>query len=170
MAGLWIDQNGPVLANTVYNEGKLVAKDVSFTLPSVTPLTSDFRAMGTLTLPLLGQIEAMESSITKIGVDHGLSGLVKMEAKTLEFRFVQDVRTSDASSIQRGCKAFLRVIPKNIPGLTIDPGNISENELTFAVTRYQLFINGQEQWLIDQLNQILRIAGKDYYNDIRSLL
>lgn len=170
MPVLWIDQNGPILADTVYNNGKLVAKDVAFTLPSVTPLTSDFRAMGTLTLPLLGQIEAMESTITKIGIDQGLSELIKFEAKTLEFRWVQDVRTSDASSKQQGCKAFLRVLPKSVPGLTIDPGNISENELTFAVTRYQLFVNGKEQWLIDQLNQILRVDGKDYYNDIRSLL
>lgn len=170
MAGLWKDQIGPILADTVYCNNKLAAKEVSFTLPSVVPLTSDFKAMGTLTLPLLGQIEAMESTITTIGVDEGLREMVQFEAKTLEFRWVQDVRISDASSKPQGCKAFLRVVPKQIPGLTVEPGSPSENELSFAVTRYQLFVNGKEQWLIDQLNHILKINGKDYYSNISSLL
>ena len=46
----------------------------------------------------------------------------------------------------------------------------SENELGYAVSRYQLFVDGTEYWLIDQLNQILRVGGKDYYKQIRSLL
>ena len=52
----------------------------------------------------------------------------------------------------------------------MDPGNASENEIALAVSRYQLFVAGNEYWLIDQLNQILRVGGKDYYKQIRSLL
>lgn len=52
----------------------------------------------------------------------------------------------------------------------MDPGSQSENELGYAVSRYQLFVDGTEYWLIDQLNQILRVGGKDYYKQIRSLL
>lgn len=170
MAQMWLDLKGPILANTVYDGGKLVAKDVTVTLPSVTPVTADFKAMGTLTMPMLGQIEAMEASITKVGIDLGLRSLVMLEAKTLEFRWVQDVKTSDGSTLTEGCKAFLRATPKTIPGLSIDPGNASENELTFAVSRYQVFVAGAEYWLIDQLNQIMRIGGVDYCKNIRSLL
>lgn len=166
----WIDLKGPILADTVYDSGKLVAKDVTITLPSVTPVTADFRAMGTLTMPMLGQIEAMEAAVTKIGIDLGLRSLVKLESKTLEFRWAQDVKTSDGSTKTEGCKAFLRAMPKTIPGLSVDPGNASENELTFAVSRYQLFVDGAEFWLIDQLNQIMRIDGMDYCKNIRSLL
>ena len=46
---LWIDLKGPILADTVYIDGKLVAKDVTITLPAVTPVTADFKAMGTYT-------------------------------------------------------------------------------------------------------------------------
>lgn len=166
----WIDLKGPILADTVYDGGRLVAKDVTVTMPAVTPVTADFRAMGTLTMPMLGQIEAMEAAITKIGIDLGLRSLVKLESKTLEFRWVQDVKTSDGSTKAEGCKAFLRATPKTIPGLSIDPGNASENEITFAVSRYQLFVDGTEYWLIDQLNQIMRIGGTDYCKNIRSLL
>lgn len=170
MAEKWIDIKGPILANTVYSDGKLVAKDVAITLPSVTHVTADFRAMGTMTMPMAGQIEAMEAAITKVGIDLGLRNLVKLETKTLEFRWVQDVKKSDGSTVTEGCKAFLRATPKAIPGLSVDPGSASENEITFAVSRYQLFVGGEEFCLIDQLNQILRIGGTDYCKDIRSLL
>ena len=52
----------------------------------------------------------------------------------------------------------------------MDPGNPSENEITLAVSRYQLFVAGTEYWLIDQLNTILRVGGKDYAQTIRSVL
>lgn len=166
----WLDLKGPILADTVYVDGKLVAKDVTVTLPSVTPVTADFRAMGTMTMPILGQIESMEAAITKIGIDLGLRTLVKLESKTIEFRWAQDVKTSGGSTKTEGCKAFIRAMPKTIPGLSVDPGAASENELTFAVSRYQLFVDGAEFWLIDQLNQIMRIDGVDYCKTIRSLL
>ena len=167
---LWIDLKGPILADTVYIDGKLVAKDVTITLPAVTPVTADFKAMGTYTAPMTGQIEAMEAAITKNGIDLGLRDLVKFESKTIEVRWAQDVKSSDGSTKTEGCKAFLRSVPKTIPGLSVDPGNPSENEITMAVSRYQLFVAGTEYWLIDQLNTILRVGGKDYAQTIRSVL
>ena len=63
-----------------------------------------------------------------------------------------------------------RLKGKGIPGLNVDPGNASENEIALAVSRYQLFVAGNEYWLIDQLNTILRVGGVDYAKDIRSVL
>ena len=92
MANLWLDLKGPILADTVYIVGTLVAKDVTISLPAVTPVTADFKAMGTYTAPILGQIEAMEASITKIGIDLGLRNMMKLESKTIEIRWAQDVK------------------------------------------------------------------------------
>ena len=72
MANLWLDLKGPILADTVYINGVLVAKDVTITLPAVTHVTADYKAMGTYTAPMTGQIEGMEAAITKIGIDKGL--------------------------------------------------------------------------------------------------
>lgn len=170
MANLWLDLKGPILADTVYCDGALAAKDVTITLPAVTLVTADFKAMGTYTAPMTGQIEAMEASITKIGVDYGLRNIVKLQSKTLEVRWAQDVKYADGSSKTEGCKAFMRCVPKLIPGLSVDPGNLSENEITLAVSRYQLFVAGNEFWLIDQLNTIMRVDGVDYVKDLRSVL
>lgn len=112
MANLWLDLKGPILADTVYIGGTLVAKDVTIALPAVTPVTADFKAMGTYTAPILGQIEAMEASITKIGIDLGLRNMMKLESKTIEIRWAQDVKQADGSTKTEGCRrssaAFLR--------------------------------------------------------------
>lgn len=52
MANLWLDLKGPILADTVYINGVLVAKDVTITLPAVTHVTADYKAMGTYTAPM----------------------------------------------------------------------------------------------------------------------
>ena len=70
---------GPVIGVTVYSEGTLVARDAAITLPEVTPLTADLAAMGTFSLPIWQLLEHMETAITKIGADMGLSVRIQRE-------------------------------------------------------------------------------------------
>jgi P2 family phage contractile tail tube protein len=165
-----IEFKGPVSANTIYSGNELCAKDSSVQLPAVTPITADYVAMGTMNLPVIGNIESMEMTITKIGTDVNLGKLVRPEKQDIEVRWVQESVGNDGSTKLEGCKAFLRAIPKGIPGLTTEIGSAMENEITYEVTRYQLFVNGKELFLIDRLSQILRVNGVDYYAKIRSLL
>ncbi len=170
MANLWLDLKGPILADTVYVDGVLAAKDVTITLPPVNLVTADYKAMGTYTAPLLGQIEAMEAAITKIGIDKGLRSMMKLESKTLEVRWAQDVKYADGSTKTEGCKAFMRCVSELIPGLNVDPGNASENEIDAGRQPLSGFRRWQGFCLIDQLNTIMRIGGVDYVKDLRSLL
>ena len=167
---MFLNIKGAVLANTVYKDGTLAAKDVTVTLPTVTYMTAEHNAMGKIELPMPGQIEAMEAAVTKKGYDEGLAQLAKLEATNLEFRFVQDVIKSDGSSTPEGCKAFMRCVPKVLPGSDLEPGAVGDTQVTFAVTRYQLFAGGTEICLIDKLNGIQRIYGTDYAKTINSLL
>lgn len=166
----WIDINGPVLANTVYLDGTLVAKDTTFTLPAITYGSAEHKVMGTINAPVPTMIDAMEAAVTKIGLDLGLRKMSTPGAKTLELRWAQDVTKADGTKKTVGCKAFLRASPKGIPGISGEVGGAGENDLTYAVTRYQLFVDGEEYWLVDQLNYILRIGGKDYAKEIANLL
>lgn len=161
---------GPVVADTVYSDGQIVARDVAVTLPEVTPMTADLQAMGTLSLPIWQLLDNMEASITKIGVDLGLRALIKPDMKPLEFRWVQTVTDANGVTKNVGCKAFIRGIPSIIPGIGLEVGSASENEVTVTTTRYGLFADGQEMFLIDRLAGICRIAGKDYAGDLNSLL
>lgn len=167
---MFLNIKGAVLADTCYKDGVLVAKDVNLTLPSVNYLTAEHNALGKIELPMIGQIEAMEAAVTKKGYDEGLAMLATPEAMNLEFRFVQDVIDADNVSKPEGCKAFMRCTPKTLPGADLEPGSVSDTQVTFSVTRYQLIVGGVEVCLIDQLKGIQRIFGKDYAKQITSLL
>lgn len=161
---------GPVVADTVYCNDVLVARDVSVTLPEVTPMTADVQAMGTFSLPVWQLIEHMETAVTKIGIDMGLAALIKPDMKPLEFRWVQTVTDSGGNTKNVGCKAFIKGIPNKIPSIGLEVGSTSEAEVTIATTRYSLFVDGKEFCLIDKLAGKCRINGKDYAGDIGSML
>lgn len=168
--GKWLDIKGPVVADTVYADNTLVAKDVAFTLPGLEFMTADVMAMGNMTVPLVGLLENMELTITKIGVDMGLSRLGRLEKQNLEFRWLQNVVKSDGSQGTEGCKAFVRVMPAALPELGVEIGSATEAEGTYTVTRMQIYANGAEYMCVDRLSQILRVNGKDYMSQINNLL
>lgn len=166
------DYNGPVLANTCYVDGQLAARDVSMTLPEITFETFDVNASGTVSLPVPTRTDDMEFAITKIGEDLGLLKLAGAAdgAITIEARWAKDVHDRLGKAKTEGAKAFMRAIPKGFPGIELEPGEAAENEMTFAVLRYQLFINGVEYCCIDKLNHICRIKGKDFYQKVNPLI
>ena len=155
---------GPVVADTVYSDNVLVARDVSVSLPEITPMTTDLPAMGTLTMPIWQLIENMELAITKIGQDMGLRSLITPGMKPLEVRWVQTVTDASGTTKNVGCKAFLRGIPTKLPGVSLEVGSATEHEVTLSLTRYNLFVDGVEMFLVDRLAGKVRIAGKDYAN------
>lgn len=166
----WVDQKNAILADAVYCDNVLVAKNVAVTLPEVTFATAEINAMGTTELPLVGLVEAMEASMTKIGADSQLIAMSTPQRHSYECRFVQNNISADGTATAEGCKAFITGIPKVVPGISLEVGSASENEITLAVTRYQLYVNGEELLCIDKLNSICRIRGKDYYSDIAAYL
>ena len=167
---MFVPINGPVVADTVYCENKLVARDVAATLPEVTAMTADVQAMGTLSLPVWQLIENMETAITKIGIDLGFASLIKPDMKAIELRWVQTVTDASGNTKNVGCKAFIKAVPNKIPGVGLEIGSAIEGEITLTTTRYNLFVDGKEICLIDNLSGICRINGKDDAGDIGSLL
>ena len=170
MAGIFVNICGPVVADTVYSDGVLVARDVSITLPEVTPQTADVSAMGTMSLPIWQLLDNMEASITKIGIDNGLGKLLQADIKPIEVSWVQTVTDANGATKNVGCKAFLRGTPNKIPGVGLELASPSENEVTLMVTRYALYADGEEICLIDRLAGIVRILNKDYAQDLTTML
>lgn len=166
----WLDIKSAVVADTVYADGGLVAKDVAFTLPGIEFLTADVQAMGNMSVPLIGLIENMELAITKIGIDRGLSRMNRLKKQNFEFRWVQNVVKADGSTGTEGCKAFVRTMPGSVPETGVEVGSASELENTYNVTRMQIYVAGVEVLCVDRLSQILRIDGVDYMRAINNLL
>ena len=126
--------------------------------------------MGNMTVPLIGLLENMELSITKIGVDNGLRRMNRLKKQSIEFRWIQNVVKSDGSTTTEGCKAFVRTMPGSFPELGVEVGSATEAENTYNVTRLQIYANGVEICCVDRLAQILRINGEDYMSQINNLL
>lgn len=169
--GKWVDKRGPIEADTIYVENKLVASDMSVTLPEVTFMTADVQAMGEMSIPLTNAIEDMEMSITKIGVDKNMTKLTAPGKKSIEIRWVQDIIKSDGTVKPEGCKAFLTVSPVTLaPGASLEIGSASENDLTFKVFRYKLVVGGEEVLLVDRLAHKIKVNGKEYSKKYDSLL
>ena len=166
----WIDKKSAVVADTVYSGSKLVARDVSFTLPGITYQTAEIQAMGPMSVPIIGLLEDMEMAITKIGIDLGLGKLSAPERQNLEFRWVQSNVKADGTTAVEGCKAFIRAMPKGVGELGVEIGNPIEAETTFGVSRMQIFYGGKEFLLVDRIAGKLRINGKDYMGGIDKLL
>ena len=166
----WLDIKGPVVADSVYADGTLVAKDTSFTLPGLEFMTADVKAMGNMTVALIGLLENMELTITKIGLDKGLGAMNKLNKQNMEFRWVQNVVKSDGSTSVEGCKAYVRTTPSALPSIGVELGSAPENENKYNVTRMQVYANGEELIYVDRLAQILRINGVDYMSQINNLL
>lgn len=165
-----MDKHTAVLANSMYVDKTKVAEDVSFELPSLALQTADINAMGPLSLPIAGLLENMTMTIKKVGVDKGYGSMNKLEKMAVEFRWVQDKVNASGNVTHVGCKAFLNVVPQEIPGIDVEVGSATELSGTYTVLRYQLYVDGVEVLLVDRLNQILRINGVDYMADIKKLL
>lgn len=166
----FMDVKGPVVADSVYADGTLVARDTSFTLPGIEFMTSDVKAMGNMTVALVGLLENMELTIGKIGIDKGFSKMNRLEKQNFEFRWVQNIVKADGSTSVEGCKAFVRTLPSAIPELGVEVGSATETENKYNVSRVQIYAGGVEVLCVDRLNQILKVNGKDYMAQINNLL
>ena len=163
-------KKGTIIGVTAYVGDALVAEDVTISLPEITPKTQTFNAMGEIEVPL-PLIEAMEATINKVGIDKGFIKLLVPEINKFEFRWAQTrVKTNGSQEIE-GCKAFITGIPKTIfPGGDITPGENYEGAIVIAVTRFQLYVDGNEYILIDKLKGQFKVNGKDYAEGIKKLL
>lgn len=168
MAGLKL--KGAVVGATAYVDGELVAKDMSVTLPAVTMLTYSFKAGGNTDLPITGLTEALEATITKIGEDLGLLALMKPGLLKLEIRWVQESVDNNGEKSVEGCRAYLNVHCKEVPGISIAVGEGSENAIPLSATRYELIVNGKQYLLIDKLKDKFIIDGANVMDKVSSLL
>lgn len=165
----FVPVTGAVTGATLYINGKLVARDATITLPEITPMTAEVKAMGTMTQPLWELLENMELTVAKVGVDLGFREAIVPGTSSIEARFTQTQTDANGKTKTIMCKAFCKGQSLSIPGISVEVGNPSENEVPYSLTRYQLFVNGADAILVDRLAGKVRINGVDYTNGLAGL-
>lgn len=164
-----LEKMGAVLATKVLCNNITVAEDVTLSLPDITFVTVEQNGLGKISIPTC-LTEAMQSTVTSVGMDKGFFNMLGLSSKTFEYRFVKNLLETSGDTGVKGYKAFLRGIPSNIPGGAVEPGSSWSGDVTFEITRYQLYADGVEKILIDKLKGVCKINGVDYAKDIQSLL
>ena len=164
-----LEKMGAVLATKVLCNKIAVAGSVTLSLPDITFVTVEQNGLGKISIPTC-LTEAMQSTVTSVGMDKGFFNMLGLSSKTFEYRFVKNLLETSGDTGVKGYKAFLRGIPSNIPGGAVEPGSSWSGDVTFEITRYQLYADGVEKILIDKLKGVCKINGVDYAKDIQSLL
>lgn len=163
------DKMGAVLATKVLCNNITVAEDVNITLPDITFITAEVNGLGKINVPTC-LTEAMQATVSSVGMDSGFFKMLGPQSKTFEYRFVKNCLETSGDTSIKGYKAFIRGIASNVPGGTVEPGSSWSGDVTFEITRYQLYCDGVEEILIDKLKGICKINGVDYAKEMQSLL
>ena len=165
-----IIRTGPVVGSSTYVNGNKVERDYGFTLPNVEFVIAEINAHGTMGVPVPLRLECMEQAVPTAVADEGCAVMVVGEPIDIEHRWVYLKINANGSTTNVGCKAYLHCLPKGIPEVEIAPGEITETEPTYTVTRYRLVHDGKELFVIDRLANKISINGKDYAVDIEAML
>ena len=164
-----LNLNGPILGTKVLCNNDVIAEDVSISLPNGALQTVEFKALGTLNVPI-PMTDNLEATVNSVGLDKGLFKLLGPESRQYEFRMAQTVVSRDGVQKTIGIKAFITGSSSAILGGDSEVGSTIDGSIPITATRYRLVIDGEEVMLIDKLNGILKFNGKDYAEDVYSLL
>lgn len=162
-----------MLAQKCLDDSVVVNGYVSIDLPEFAATTTEVSGagvMGTLDLPSTAQIESAEITINFRGMGEGRARLMRPGRHNIEIRGVQDVYTQEAGVKPQGVKVFVTCTYKSGGGGSLENASVVEGSATYEIERYEVYVDGNETFVLDKLNYIYRILGVDYAQDIRGFL
>lgn len=170
MANKLLPKAGPVTDNTLYCDGKLVAREFKISLPSVVATTASIGSMGPIEIPIRGYYENMECTVTLTGDDAISPAMLSPKWHDLEVRAVQSVIDTSGNELRKQVKYRLRAYPKEIPNGDMEPGTATERSIVYTVAKVQKYFDGNEQYCLDRINHVHRINGVDWQVSDEKLL
>lgn len=165
--------SGNVIAHKLYSDGEEVMDTVSVQFPSIELATGEIKGagiLGSIDMPMTGQINAMTFAINARGVNKSNAKLARPGVQKLEVRFIRDVTNGDGSVIPEGSKVYITGINKKYDPGKAEQGATMDGSIEYEVLRYRQVINGEETLLIDKLNSVYKVNGVDYMQNVRGML
>lgn len=159
-----------VVGATCYVDGSLVAEDVDFRLPTITPIKADVNLMGKASIPT-SVFENMETTITKIGIDYNHAALCGRGCLKIEFKWVQNVYNKLDSKVDyAGYYAYIEGFNGGIPEIGVSQGESISSDITIDTLKYLLQKDDDILYDIDRTVRKYVVNGVDYRDPINSLL
>jgi P2 family phage contractile tail tube protein len=165
--------SGGVIAQKILADGTEIDDNVSCQLPSLETQTTEVKGagiLGSIDMPVTGQLSSMTFTVSTRGINKKASGLVKPGVQNLELRFARDTVTSNGSQVPQGTKIFIAGVNKKYDPGKVEINSTMDGSLEFEVLRYRQVIDGVETLLVDKRNSIYKVNGIDYMQKVRALL
>lgn len=152
----------------------MVAEDVtSVGLPSVEHPTSTISSSGMamdVDMPNTTHINAMEMTVNHNNGENcsllSTPGKHNLEFRTVRQRYNVPKGTLEHESVKFRCV----VVHKSTEDGTIELGNPYGSTVKFSVLRYEKEVNGKVVMLVDAMTGDIKINGKNYSEQVESLL
>lgn len=158
----------------VYEDAVNYVGLATVTPPDIAQLTHSVSGAGlggNVDAVMLGMVEAMECTITFHSVMDAAVKLMQPVKHQLDFRIAEQIWETDSAAHQINAdKLIMLVLPKTTSMGEVAPASAASVSGTYAVYRYEGYLNDVEQWVVDPMNCIFRVKGKDYWDDIRKAL
>lgn len=165
-----------VLANRLYDNGKLAAEDIEVTLPAIEAQVFELKAMGTFNVVLPGLFNSMEMTIKTTGATRQYASISGFGTHKFTVTVAQNDVSPEGTVTPKQFKAKVTAIGKKIGDLSIVPGEAAQPESSYEVVRYEAFEDGKTMWVVDKLKSICQVYDAstdkmiDYGSQIQNLL
>ena len=156
----------------VWNENNDLLGIATVELPSIEAMTdtvSGAGIAGEVDSPVMGHFAAMETTFTWRTIEKSALVLAKQQAHQIEVRGSQQVHNATAGKYEnKGIRAVMRVVPKNISLGSFEPAATTDTETTFEVLYLKLFVGNEEVVEIDKYNYKAVFGGDDALAGVRA--
>lgn len=166
---------GPTVGITLREEGELYNDVYSVEHGDFAMGTADYSgagSLGTMNLPVTGQLDSMELTVNYRGLGDQIADLQRPGTHNFVINIVEDVLDAETGDVEanRHIKWSIKCVTKTRGGATGEMPNTIDGNFTYEVTRFEEYVDGAETIVIDKVNYIYRIKGTDYMDDIASML
>lgn len=158
----------------IYENGDNFCGTAEVQLPELSQATTEVSGAGIAgkyTMPYIGQMEAMNLTISFKTVTEQASNLATPENHYIDIRVAQ--QTLDATTgkyIIEKVKYLMTVTPvKNGDG-KVAPSSPTDGAMDFSVSYFAQYIDGKKMKEFDLFNFIYYIGGKDHLAEVRKAM
>lgn len=166
---------GPTVGITLREEGNLFNDVISVEHSDFAMGTADYSgagSLGTMNLPVTGQLDSMEFTANYKGISDQIADLMRPGTHNFVVNIVEDVLDAETGDVkaERHVQWRIKCITKTRGSASSEMPNHIEGSNVYEITRFEEYIDGDETIVIDKVNFIYRIRGTDYMDDIASML
>lgn len=144
----------------------------SIALPDIEIPTSEISGagiMGTVDMPVPGQVNSMKITVTARATGANKSALMSNKVSG-EIRIAQNVRAQDGTLYVAGTRIYFVGSPTKLGGGNIENLKTRDETVEYSVTRYREIVDGEETLLVDKFAGKFVADGIDLMSGVRSVL